>query len=279
MTFRRTPLLVLAGGAVMAVIGLVLLFGPRQRAADGADASGAKAQALAYRGANSPLRLQPASVASPVSRTRTEAAADGRLNVPLADKIPGILPADGVPAGWSVKEFAGQAAVELARIEGRLALRLRSDRSSFALYRDVVVDLAELPVLTWTWKVLRLPAGGDGRLAARDDQAAGVYIVFPRWPSPLTRSDVIGYVWDTSVPADTSFTHPRAENVKLIVVESGPEQIGQWRGYQRNVAADYAALFNRKPPRVGKVALMSDSNDTRSDAEALVSSLGFARAR
>jgi hypothetical protein len=279
MTLRRKPLLLLLGGAIAVVVALVVWWSPRPRGFDISDVPGAKAPRELVSRADSRLGVQPASVVSPVSRTRTDSMTDGRLDVPLADKIPASLPASGAPSGWSVKEFAGQADVELARIDGRLALRLRSDRSSFALYRDVVVDLAELPVLTWTWKVLKLPAGGDGRLASRNDQAAGVYVVFPRWPSPLTRSDVIGYIWDTSAPADTSFTHPRVDNIKLIVVESGRQQMGQWRRHQRNLADDYAALFNRKPPRVGKVAVMSDSNDTRTDAEALISSLGFSRAR
>jgi Protein of unknown function (DUF3047) len=43
------------------------------------------------------------------------------------------------------------------------------------------------------------------------------------------------------------------------------------------VAADYTALFGRQPPRVGKLAVMVDSNDTRGDAEALFGDLTFAR--
>jgi hypothetical protein len=43
------------------------------------------------------------------------------------------------------------------------------------------------------------------------------------------------------------------------------------------VAEDYQAAFGRQPPRVGKVALMIDSNDTRSDAEALFGDLTFSR--
>ena len=276
MKLRRPPLVLLLGGAITLVVAFVMLSSPRHRAFYFGDQPVAGAPPVYQSNA---LGLQRVSVVAPVSRTRQETVADGRLEVPLADKIPWSLPADGVPSGWSVKEFTGLAEVELLRADGRLAVRMRSDRSSFAIYRDVVVDLAELPVMTWSWKAMRLPIGGDARVAKRDDQAAAIYVVFPRWPSPLTRSDVIGYIWDTTAPAESSFPHPRADNVKLIVVESGPQQVGQWRRYQRNVAEDYAALFNRKPPRVGKVALMSDSNDTRSDSEALFAAVGFIRAR
>jgi hypothetical protein len=73
---------------------------------------------------------------------------------------------------------------------------------------------------------------------------------------------VLGYVWDSRAPVGTRLKHPRAANVRIVVVESGPARLNQWRSYERNVAADYAALFGRQPPRAGKVAVMVDSNDT-----------------
>lgn len=266
-------------GLLLAVLVVgVVLASPRHRAFyfGGGEVS---PSALVYRATTAPLAWPSASVDVPVSRTRRGGASDGRLEVPLSDQVPWSLPAPGVPSGWSLKEFTGAADIELLRVEGRLAIRLRSDRSSFAIYHDVVLDVNELPVLTWSWKVIRLPGGGDVRVAGRDDQAAAVYVVFPRWPSPLTRSDVIGYVWDTNAPVDTRAAHSQSPNVKLIVVESGRKDVGRWRRYERNLIEDYTDLFGKKPPRAGKVALMSDSNDTRTDAEALFAGLGFLKAR
>jgi len=175
-------------------------------------------------------------------------------------------------------EFAGRASVELVRAEAGMALQLRSSGASFALYRDVIVDLKEFPLLTWSWKVVRLPAAGDVRQSATDDEAAQVYVVFPRWPAPLTSSDVVGYVWDSRAPVGTQLSNPKAANVRIIVVESGTARLGTWQRQRRNVAADYVALFGRQPPRVGQVAVMIDSDDTGSDAEALIGDLVFSRA-
>jgi hypothetical protein len=234
------------------------------------------------------LSLTAAPLVSAVSGPRAAGAAvpavrvplldrSGRLRVPVSDHPPARLPTAGVPAGWEVTEFVGEASVELVRDEGRAAVRLRSTRDSFALHRDVVVDVRQHPLLSWSWKVTRLPGGGDVREAGRDDQAAQVYIVFPRWPAPRTSSDVIGYVWDGRAPVGTTLTHPRAPNVRVVVLQSGPARLGAWVREQRDVAADFQALFGRVPPRVGKVALMIDSNDTRSEAEALFGDLTFAR--
>jgi len=247
--------LLLAGG------GGILLATPRQKG--DAPAAAAPVASSVVAAVGGPKGLYP--------------DAAGRLRVRIADREPARLPSDGVPPGWTLQEFVGHAAIELVRSDGRLAARLHSERASFAIHRDVVVELREFPYLSWTWKVTRLPAGGDVREAARDDQAAQLYVIFPRWPSPRTASDVIGYVWDSRAPAGTRIKHPRADNVRIVVVESGPARLSEWRTYERNVAADYTALFGRQPPRVGKLAVMVDSNDTRGEAEALFGDLIFAR--
>ena len=204
--------------------------------------------------------------------------ASGRVRVPVTDLVPVRLPAAGVPDGWALTEFAGSdASIELVQSDGRVALRLRSEHNSFAVHRDIVLDVRRYPILSWIWKVSRLPAGGDVRDPGRDDQAAQVYVVFPRWPSPRTTSDVIGYVWDAGAPVGTTLTSPSAPNVRIIVVESGPDGLEQWLQQHRNVAEDYRALFGRQPPRAGKLALMIDSNDTRSEAEAMFGELTFSR--
>jgi hypothetical protein len=256
--------LVLLGGAI------ALLAGPRQRAFRLGGPGGTPADPGGV-AATSPLAAVTPGRRVPLPN------AQGRIVVPVADRIPPQLPVEGTPAGWALKEFTGRASVELVRAEPGLALRLRSSRTSFALYRDVIVDLKEFPMLSWSWKVVRLPTAADVRRTSTDDEAAQVYVVFPRWPSPLTTSDVIGYVWDSRAPVGTRLESPKAANVRIIVVESGRQHLGSWRRQERNVAADYVALFGRQPLRVGQVAVMIDSNDTWSDAEALFGDLVFSR--
>jgi Protein of unknown function (DUF3047) len=210
----------------------------------------------------------------PATRPDVVVPAETTIEIPLTDRMPARLPVEGVPPGWHLREFAGRANVELVR-DDALALRLRSDRSSYVLYRDIRVDLQSHPWLSWSWKVLRLPSGGDVRTSSTDDQAAQLYVVFPRWPAPQERSEVIGYVWDTTAPIATHLPSPRAPNVRLIVVASGPAGLGRWQRFQRNVAADFLALFGREPTRAGKIGVMIDSNDTASVAEALVAHLRF----
>lgn len=201
-----------------------------------------------------------------------------RVVVRILDEIASKLPLQGSPPHWELKEFAGRAQVDVVREDGRVAFRLSSERTSFALYRDVTLDAKEFPLLTWSWKVTKLPTDGDVRDRSSDDQAAQVYVIFPRWPFPRINSDVLGYIWDTRAPMGLQITSPQSSNVKLTVLESGAARRGQWVHEERNVYQDYVNLFGKEPPQVGKVAIMIDSNDTRSQAEAFVGDLTFHRA-
>ena len=274
---RRRGLVMLAVVGVVVAAVLLLLVNPRQRAFSVGTTRPERSRPDGTRPSSPTPASPPPAIARSVATVPQPPVPDaaGRISVPLSNGLPGRLPAEGVPLGWQLKEFTGRAAVDLVRDDGQVALRLRSDRSSFAIYRDVVVDLTKTPRLAWTWKVQRLPRDGDVRARATDDQAAQVYVIFPRWPDPLGQSDVLGYVWDSRAPVDTRVTSPKAANVRVIVIESGKENLGTWRRVLRHVAEDYAAVFGRKAPRVGKIALMVDSNDTRSDAETLFGELTF----
>jgi len=271
---RTTAALLAACVLAVVVVVLALWLGGKSRALPSVPAATLEARELVRR-----MTGRPAATAAIATRRQVLVPDAEGLKIPMSDDPPARVPIEGVPSGWELREFTGRAEVELTRGERALAFRLRASRTSFALYRDLVVDLDEFPTLAWSWKVARLPSGGDVRERGRDDQAAQVYVIFPRWPALRTQSEVIGYVWDTTAPVSTTLTSPKAANVKIIVVESGPAQLGTWRRQQRDVARDYQALFGRPAPRVGAIAVMIDANDTGSSAEATIGDLAFLRAR
>ncbi|MBI3635859.1 MAG: DUF3047 domain-containing protein [Candidatus Rokubacteria bacterium] len=288
---RSNRVFLIALGTPVVAVLLFLLLSPRHRAfyfghAPSRETVTLPAARLAQAGRgliqnvqNVAGRVVPLPVNAVVTTAKRPALillADGRLRVTYSDPPPPRVPVEGIPVGWEVREFAGKADVELVRGDDGLAVRFRSDDSSYVIYRDVVVDPHETPLLTWSWKVVRLPTGGDVRQAATDDQAAQIYVVFPKWPL-FTGTEVIGYVWDNAAPVGTRVTSPKAPNVRLIVVESGGGNVGAWQRQQRNVLDDYRALFGQDPPRIGGVAVMIDTNDTHSQAEAHVSEPTFAK--
>src|SRR5262245_43610840 len=185
--------------------------------------------------------------------------------------------AKGIPAGWEpYRTPGGRPAYDftVTEVDGRRALRLAShgDRSTVA--RSVQVDLGATPILEWSWKVVRLPEGGDIRRAATSDSAIQLFVVWPR-PPELLRSRIIAYAWDTTAPADSIERSRKTGTVTYVVVRSGAQALDRWLVERRNVREDHRRIYGDEPGPVRVVALSIDTNDTRSDAEALVGPIVF----
>jgi len=187
----------------------------------------------------------------------------------------------GLPQGWELKENSGKADFKVEHEGNNYFLRLCSENSSWTLVRNVDFDIREYPVLTWRWKVTRLPQGGDVRKKETDDQAGQLYVVFPRFPEQV-RSQIIGYVWDTSTPKGTILDSPSANPppTKIVVLESGEEKMGQWVAKKRNVYEDYKNFFGEgTPPKVKRVSLWINTQHTKSSAECFFDDIVFRKAQ
>jgi len=154
-----------------------------------------------------------------------------------------------------------------------LHLLSRGDNSTIS--KEVRVDVRRVPILTWRWKMVTLPAGGDCRRKAVDDEAGQVYVAFPRFPTSV-RSRIIGYVWDTTAPAGTIVQSESSSLVTYVVVRSGAADAGRWLTETRNVYEDYKRIYGEAPTETaGAVSVAIDSNDTRTSAESYLGTILF----
>ena len=174
---------------------------------------------------------------------------------------------------WEEKVFKNRVLyIVEPKQEGGFLLARSKEACSGLLYR-IRFYPKELPLISWKWKVLRFPkkstaTQAQGGWIEKDDYAARVYVVFPSWYFMHIKS--IEYIWDESLPEGTTLTSPYFNNIKLIVVESGSKNLGQWVFEERNIYEDYKKAFGRKPRGyVGAIALMTDTDNTLSTAEAL----------
>jgi hypothetical protein len=186
--------------------------------------------------------------------------------------------AKGIPAGWKGQNW-GSPTYDMTVVEdgGRKVLRMVSRDDGSTITRDTKgkLDLKDTPVVEWSWKVVTLPKGGDSRRKATDDQAAQIFLVWPRFPEPV-RSRIIGYVWDSTAPAGTIARSEKTGTVTYVVVRSGSRDLGQWVTEQRNVRDDYRKIYGEDPEDgPGAVSVGIDSNDTHSSAESYVGPIVF----
>jgi hypothetical protein len=142
--------------------------------------------------------------------------------------------------------------------------------------KEVKVNLRSTPVLEWSWKAVTLPDGADARSKHTDDQAAQLYVVWPRLPREL-RSRIIGYVWDTQAPQGLVVKSEKTRTVTYIVVRSGRADLGKWLTERRNVVNDYKTIYQESPENPGLVSIAIDSDDTNSSAESFFGAIAFTK--
>lgn len=187
--------------------------------------------------------------------------------------------AKGIPDGWSGQNW-GSPAYDLTIVEESptKVLHLKSKNEGSTIAKEVKINLKETPILEWRWKAVALPAGADSRKKSTDDQAAQIYVTFPRFPS-LVRSRIIGYVWDTTAPEGTLVQSEKTSLVTYIVVRSGANDLNRWIAETRNVYEDYKRIYKEEPGELGAVSISIDSNDTNSYAESYIGAILFRTTR
>jgi hypothetical protein len=188
----------------------------------------------------------------------------------------------GIPVGWQGQSWGRRPRYDF-RIEetpgaggSGKSLHLVSDGDNSTISKQVgKVDVKRHSILEWRWRVVTLPAGGDSRKAATDDQAGQIYVVFPRMPTAV-RSRIIGYVWDSIVPAGSIVPSASTRMVTYVVVRSGSADLDKWITERRNVREDFKRIYGEEPGEAAEIVSVGiDSNDTRSRAESYMGEILF----
>jgi Protein of unknown function (DUF3047) len=81
----------------------------------------------------------------------------GASSVLVEDWAGQPLGARGVPRGWTTYETpGGHPRYDFTIVEdgGRRALELRSTDEHSTIAKEIAIDLAEMPVLEWAWRVI-----------------------------------------------------------------------------------------------------------------------------
>lgn len=155
----------------------------------------------------------------------------------------------GAPAGWVLEKKVGTPSLKVEKDgDAFYYLHLFSPgSSSFGVRTKAQVNVKEFPILSWRWKVDKLPVGGDVRKKAADDQALQVYVAFKETGFPaVLNTPVIGYIWDNEAPKGWSgrSTQIGGDKMRYIVLRNKTDKSGQWYTERRNIYEDYKKLFS-----------------------------------
>jgi hypothetical protein len=181
-----------------------------------------------------------------------------------------------------------------AWVDGRHAMQATAKMSASMLRQPLRVVPEQLGAIRFSWKVPQLIEGAD--LAQRDTHDSPVRLaltfegdrslfsaknsMLSELASALTGEALpyatLMYVWCNACPTDEVFSSPRTDRIREIALESGPDQLGQWRHYERDIRADFEKAFGEPPGALLGVGLMTDTDNTRQTATAWYGAVSLA---
>lgn len=197
--------------------------------------------------------------------------------------------ADALPSGWKplvFKNIPATTRYSVVQDGDAYVLRAESRAAASGLYRLVNLDPKVYRTLAWRWRVENILKGADARRKDGDDYPARIYVTFQYDPDAATLWErtkygtykllygeyppkaAINYIWDNRLPRGTSLDNAYTDRAKMIVVRSGPDDVGRWWSEERNLYEDYRRVFGGEPPPIAAIAVMTDTDNTGESAVA-----------
>ena len=170
------------------------------------------------------------------------------------------------------------------RTDGRPAVMAIAASSASMLRQSVRVEPALLQDIAFSWKVKQLIPGADLTQRETHDSPVRLVLVFEGDRSEFSMKNAmlselsltltgepmpyatLMYVWCNACAKDTMYINPRTDRIREIALETGPDHLGQWLDYQRDIQADYLKAFGQAPGALVGVGLMTDTDNTRQSA-------------
>lgn len=179
-----------------------------------------------------------------------------------------------------------RTAFQLEKHDQRIAVQADAQSSASMLRQKLNVPPDQLGRLQFQWQIDSLIAQAD--MGDRDSEDSPVRLILAfegdrsrfsaknAMLSDLTEAltgeplpyATLMYVWCNHRPVESVIVNPRTDRVRKLVMESGAAHIKQWRQYERNVRADFEKAFGEPPGALVGIAIMTDTDNTRSHAKA-----------
>jgi hypothetical protein len=189
---------------------------------------------------------------------------------------------------WHAYALPGKKRTHYSKVQmdGRDAMLAVADSSASMLRKKIRLNANELQQVRFSWKVPQLIENADMALRDTDDSPVRIVLAFEgdrsKWSaknamlSELSRTitgeelpyATLMYVWSNQQAAGSVINGPRTDRIRKIVVESGNKNLGQWLDYERDIKADFERAFGEAPGALVGLALMTDTDNTRSQSKA-----------
>jgi hypothetical protein len=213
-----------------------------------------------------------------------------------AGKFSAAAPGVSLPDGWkhvTFKKIKHHTRYSLVRDKSRIVVRAESRQSASLLSKKIRIDPKQYPIIDWQWKVANIISKGDVSQKEGDDYPTRIFIIFSGNSSRAGLPDkarykvqpslfdgykqlrAITYIWGNKAAAGTMVPNPFSDRVVMFVVRSGSKNLNTWLKERRNVYEDYKRAFDKKPPMISGIAIMTDSDNTAESTTAFYGDITF----
>jgi hypothetical protein len=189
---------------------------------------------------------------------------------------------------WESVKIPGKLATEysLVRLNNRNKLKANAQASASMLRQDLHIEPERLNALSFSWQIQELIADADMSQRETEDSPVRLVLAFDGDRSQFSAKNAmlselshavsgkpmpyatLMYVWCNKRPVNSVIHNPRTDRIRKIVIESGPQRVNQLISYQRNIKADFEKAFGEAPGALIGIAIMTDTDNTRSHAQA-----------
>jgi hypothetical protein len=194
-----------------------------------------------------------------------------------------------LPAGWEkwiLHPLKRRTEYGWKKDRSGVFLEAKSRGSASGIIKRLDLDPAEFAHLQFSWMIDSLLEGAD--VADRDfeDSPVRIVLAFDGDKSSLSSKDLafmervktftgqdlpyasLMYIWDNKRPLNTVVTNPHSSRIKKFVASTGKAGLKTWQMHRRNIVNDYRTAFGKEPGKLIGIAIMTDTDNTKTYAQA-----------
>lgn len=174
----------------------------------------------------------------------------------------------------------------LQKHQGKTVLRADALSSASGLIVPLRPKSVEELKIAWSWKSLNHIASANNADTLNDDAPLRLMLAFDGDKTKLSFKDQMAfemaelisghempyatlmYVWGGNAPLESVVINGHSTRVRMIVVDSNQSPVDEWRHHSRVIQDDFKKAFNEVPGKLIGVGVMTDSDNTKSEAHA-----------
>ena len=205
---------------------------------------------------------------------------------------------EGMPTGWHfyrIAPYKKNTVYRLEKYQGRTVLSANSKTAASGLAIKLRPRAAQNLWLRWEWKATTAMPEADNAERNHDDAPLRILVAFDGNKTKLPLKEkmtfemaslisgqempyaTLMYIWSGKTPVNTLLDNAHTSRIKMIVVDSGWDSLGEWHQHERDLAADYKRAYGENPGPVIGIALLTDTDNTKSETRALYGDIELIR--